>query len=132
MAEIRNRSSWDDEDMYWRSNFGTRQYASDARKDYDYYQPGYRYGFEAANRYQNRDWNEVEADLSRNWESYEYRGASTWEQMKNAVRDAWDRVTGNRPVGTRQERRTAGAGLAPAVPAVGTAADHAYRRRVPN
>ena len=99
MAEMRDR--WEDEDAYWRSNFRTRPYASDADRDYDYYAPGYRYGYEAANRYQNRSWNDVEADLSRDWSSYEHRGTSTWEQMKHAVRDAWDRVTGNRPVGTR-------------------------------
>ena len=101
MAEMRDRSSWDDEDIYWRSNYRARPYASDAGRDYDYYRPGYRYGYEAANRYQNRTWNDVEADLSRDWSSYEHRGTSTWEQMKQAVRDAWDRVTGNRPVGTR-------------------------------
>jgi hypothetical protein len=72
-----------------------------AGRDYDYYRPGYRYGYEAANRFQNRSWNDVEADLSRDWSSYEHRGTSTWEQMKHAVRDAWDRVTGNRPVGAR-------------------------------
>jgi hypothetical protein len=99
MAEIRDR--WDNEDAYWRRNFRTRPYAADAGRDYDYYQPGYRYGYEAANRYQNRNWDDVEADLSRDWSSYERRGTSTWEQMKHAVRDAWDRVTGHRPVGAR-------------------------------
>jgi hypothetical protein len=101
MAEMRDRSSWNDEDTYWRSNYRTRPYASEAGRDYEYYRPGYRYGYEAANRYQNRGWNDVEADLSRDWSSYEHRGTSTWEQIKHAVRDAWDRVTGNRPVGAR-------------------------------
>jgi hypothetical protein len=64
-------------------------------------QPGYRYGFEAANRFEDRDWNDVEPELSTGWKSYAHRGASTWEQMKDAVRDAWDRVTGNRRVGVR-------------------------------
>jgi hypothetical protein len=101
MAEMRDRSSWEDEDTYWRSNFRTRPYASDVERDYDYYRPGYRYGYEAANQYPNRTWTDVEADLSRDWSSYQHRGTSTWEQVKQAVRDAWDRVTGNRPVGAR-------------------------------
>ena len=96
-----NRSSWNDEDAYWRSNYQGRPYASSAGRDYDYYQPGYRYGYDAANRYQNRSWNDVEGDLSRDWDRYEHRGTSTWEQIKEAARDAWDRVTGNRRVGTR-------------------------------
>jgi len=39
-------------------------------------------------------WNDVERDLERDWSSYSYRGKSTWQQVKDAVRDAWDRVTG--------------------------------------
>jgi hypothetical protein len=101
VADIGNPRSWTDEDDYWRSNYRTRPYASSAGQEYDYYQPGYRYGYEAANRYRDRNWNDVESDLSRDWNKYEHRGTSTWEQMKDAVRDAWDRITGNRPVGTR-------------------------------
>ena len=101
MAEMHNQSSWADEDMYWRNNYRGRPYASSVGRDYDYYQPGYRYGYEAAHRYRDRSWNDVEADLSQDWNAYEHRGSSTWEQMKDAVRDAWDRITGNRPVGAR-------------------------------
>ena len=99
-----NRNSpaaWNDEDSYWRSNFRSRPYASSTGRDYEFFQPGYRYGYESASRYQGRNWNEVEADLSRDWNSYEYRGTSTWEQIKDAVRDGWDRVMGRHPVGTR-------------------------------
>ena len=61
---------------------------------YTHYRPGYRYGYDAASRYKDRSGGEVESDLSRSWNSYEHRGTSTWEQMKDAVRDAWERVTG--------------------------------------
>mgnify|MGYP006182844913 CR=1 FL=1 len=44
---------------------------------------------------------EVESDLRTGWSSYEHRGMSTWEQIKDAVRDGWDRVMGRHPVGTR-------------------------------
>ena len=96
-----NRIDWNEEDSYWRTNFRTRPYASSAGRDYDYYKPGYRFGYDAANRYRDRSWSEVESDLSRDWNSFEDRGQSTWEQMKDAVRDAWDRVTGKRPAHTR-------------------------------
>lgn len=100
MANPDTRLDWDAEDTYWRTNYPTRPYA-DTSRDYDYYRPGYRYGYEAANRYHDRSWNDVESDLSRSWSSYEHRGTSTWEQVKDAARDAWDRVTGKRAVGTR-------------------------------
>jgi hypothetical protein len=101
MADTHDQMAWDDEDRYWRANYRTRPYASSAGHDYDLYQPGYRYGYDAANRYQNRNWNDVESDLERDWDTYQYRGTSTWQQVKAAVRDAWDRVTGNRPAITK-------------------------------
>ena len=100
MAERSDRFDWNDEDTYWRSNYNTRPYVT-ADEDYDYYRPGYRYGYESATRYRGRQWDDVESELSRSWDSYEHRGTSTWEQMKHAVRDAWDRITGKHPVGTR-------------------------------
>ena len=44
----------------------------------------------------NSSYPEVETDLQRDSNRYEHRGQSTWEQIKSAVRDAWDRVTGSR------------------------------------
>ena len=99
MADRTNANDWDTEDTYWRTAYRTRPYAGS--NDYSYYQPGYRYGYEAASRYQGREWDDVESELQRSWDKYEHRGQSTWESMKAAVRDAWDRVTGHRQVGTR-------------------------------
>jgi hypothetical protein len=82
---------WKPEESYWRDNWSTRPYVS-ADRGFEYYQPGYRYGFESANRYRGREWNEVEGDLRTNWASYEHRGQSTWEHIKDAVRDGWNRV----------------------------------------
>jgi hypothetical protein len=84
---------WNTEESWWRDNWSSRRYASGDR-GFDYYRPGYRYGFESANRYRGREWNDVESDLRTGWNSYEHRGQSTWEDLKDAVRDAWDRVTG--------------------------------------
>jgi hypothetical protein len=83
---------WDDEELYWRQNYSSRPYASG--RSYDALSPGYRYGFDAAARYRGRKWADVEKDLERDWDKYPNRGSSTWQQMKDAVRDAWDRVTG--------------------------------------
>jgi len=102
MADFKDRLTWDDEDAYWRGNWRTRPYAASGGSDYDYYRPAYRYGVESAGRYADRDWNEVESDLRSNWNTYEHRGESTWEQMKDAVRDAWDRVTGHRSAPVRR------------------------------
>jgi hypothetical protein len=94
MQDQKKSQSWQDENAYWRSNFNSRPYTASS-PDYSNWEGGYRYGYEAANRYKGRDWADVEPELSRGWNSYEYRGSSTWEHMKAAVRDAWDRVTGH-------------------------------------
>ena len=101
MADRNDVYGWDQEDEYWNSNYRSRPYSSSSSQEYSYYRPAYRYGFDAANRYQGRKWEDVESELSTSWNSYEHRGTSTWDQMKSAVRDAWDRVTGKHSVGTR-------------------------------
>ena len=88
---------WTVEDSYWRNNYTNRPYVGSDR-NYDRWQPGYRYGWESAQRYQGKNFNEVESNLRSDWDRYEHRGNtnSTWEQIKDAVRDGWDRVTGKR------------------------------------
>jgi hypothetical protein len=100
MAERQERYRWEDEDTYWRTNYRQRPYASTGAQ-YEFYRPAYRFGYDAASRYEGRDWASVEPELSRSWDTYEHRGESTWDHMKAAVRDAWDRITGNRTVSSR-------------------------------
>ena len=85
-------STWADEDKHWRDSYGTRPYGEGI--DYNILQGGYRYGYESANRHAGKSWNDVETDLERDWDRYEHRGESNWQQVKDAVRDAWDRMTG--------------------------------------
>jgi hypothetical protein len=101
MAEDRpTRIDWSTDEPYWREHFRSRPYA-DQTRGFDYYRPGYKYSYDAANRLGRRSWDEAEPELRRGWESYEGRGESKWEQVKDSVRDAWDRITGS---DTRRER----------------------------
>ena len=87
-------NTWDQEDAWWRENYGGRPYATG--RNYEEFRPGYRYGYESGRHHMGRAWNEVEADLRTGWDKYEHRGTSTWERVKDAVRDAWYRVTGQK------------------------------------
>jgi len=82
------------EAAYWRDNFKGRPYVKDAT-GFDDYGPAYNYGVSAHARYPGRSFDDVEADLSRDWDVS--RGASNlqWDQARNATRDAWERI-GNR------------------------------------
>jgi hypothetical protein len=86
---------WTAESTYWRDNYKTRPYFR-AERDYGYYEPAYRYGWESADRYRGKSWDEVQADLEHGWEDYKLRGKLAWHEIKDAVRDAWNRTTGNR------------------------------------
>jgi hypothetical protein len=96
MAEPRTGTAldWKTEEDYWRTNYSNRPYVA-ANKDFEYWRPGYRYGYDSAMKYQGRNWNDIENDLRTGWDRYEHRGKAAWEQIKNAVRDGWNRVTGN-------------------------------------
>jgi hypothetical protein len=79
------------EDEYWRQNYKNRPYI-DQGADYEAYRPAYRYGWESYGRYQGRKFDEVEPDLSRDWETRQSGSTLGWNKAKLAVRDAWDRV----------------------------------------
>lgn len=91
------RASWETEDNYWQENFTSRPYAM-GPDYYERFRPAYRYGFESAQHHMGRDWDQAESDLERGWAAYEHGGESrsTWQEIKAAVRDAWDRVVSGR------------------------------------
>ena len=85
---------WGAEDAFWRDNYASRPYAR-ADVGYDAYRPAYQYGVQAASQYRGRQWTDVEPELQRGWEGFRGESKSTWQEIKDAVRDAWDRVTGH-------------------------------------
>ncbi len=79
------------EDAYWRDNYRSRPYAGGA--SYDDFGPAYAYGVSSYSRYPGRRFEEVESDLSRDWDSARGKSSLTWERAKNATRDAWHRLS---------------------------------------
>ncbi|HSJ12782.1 MAG TPA: hypothetical protein VK939_00110 [Longimicrobiales bacterium] len=96
MANIdrERKLDWASEENYWRENYRTRPYTDETR-GFDFYRPGYRYGYESAERLGRRPWEEAEPELRRDWDRYEGRGESTWDDIKDSVKDAWHRITGS-------------------------------------
>ncbi len=86
----------DDDDAAYRSHWNATYSSATNGSSYDEYKPAYSYGSEMARneKYRGRQWNEVESDLRTDWDSrYANGGQSTWEKMKAAVRQGWDRMT---------------------------------------
>jgi uncharacterized protein (TIGR02271 family) len=62
---------------------------------YNHWDPAYRYGYDIATdpRYRDREWATMETDARREWEQ---RHQGTWQEFKDAIRYAWDKVRGAR------------------------------------
>jgi hypothetical protein len=82
------------EDDYWREHYGQRAYV-ERGSSFDDYGPAYGFGVSSFGKYPGRSFDEVETEISDDWDTS--RGASTltWERAKHAVRDAWNRVSGS-------------------------------------
>jgi len=77
----------------FRTNY-TTNYANTGAT-WDAYSPAYQYGYQLANdpRYRDYEWNRMESDIQRGWESTH---PNTWDRFKQAIHDAWDEVRGRR------------------------------------
>ncbi len=76
---------------YWRTEYAARPYY-DRAYTYDDYAPAYAYGNDMRAQYANRVWDDsLESDLRQGWETAKAKSRLTWEQAKQAVRDAFDR-----------------------------------------
>ncbi len=88
MAESVNPTTETD---YWRTNYKTRPYVA-AGHEFEVYEPAYRYGWESRTRHVDKNFNDVEADLGREWDNYRGSSKLGWDKARNATRDAWDRL----------------------------------------
>jgi len=90
-----NVQGWDNVSSGFRQRWQSRYGTSGGR--FEDYEPGYRYGYEMASdpRYQGRNWNDVEPDLRRNYQSWGQgqgytSGEGDWDRFRDSVHDAWD------------------------------------------
>jgi uncharacterized protein (TIGR02271 family) len=82
--------NWDQYDNAFRSHY-TQRYANTGYT-YEQVQPAFFYGYTLANdqRYRDYDWNRLEPEARRQWETEHHD--SPWESFKDAVRDSWQSV----------------------------------------
>jgi hypothetical protein len=79
----------------FREDF-TSMYGQTGRP-YTDYEPAYRYGYTLATdpRYRDREWDVIEPEAQRSWSEH----GGKWEEFKEAVRRARDRVRGRQSAG---------------------------------
>jgi uncharacterized protein (TIGR02271 family) len=81
----------EEEVKYWEKEYPNRPYYTD-ELEFDEVRPAYRYGVEAANKYQGKSWTEVQGRLSRNWPKSRGKSRLTWSKIRGPVQDAYDRT----------------------------------------
>jgi len=79
------------EDTYWRDNFRDRPYV-DADAGFDDYGPAYGYGVLAVAQYPDRPFDELEDELSNQWQGNRGSSRLEWERARPASREAWERA----------------------------------------
>lgn len=77
-------------DNYWRDNYRDRPYVQEGAT-YDEYGPAYRYGVQARAEHPDQQFEDVEQDLQRDWETRRGSSNLSWPEARDACRDAWDR-----------------------------------------
>ena len=104
-ASSGERRSFDDARDTFRQNFTQRHGSSGAR--WDDAEPAYRYGYDLGGdeRYQGREWNEVESDARTGYSTWARQQGHThdegnWDRARDYARDAFE----NRRLELREER----------------------------
>jgi uncharacterized protein YcfJ len=77
------------EDAYWRSTHTSQPYYS-SDYSYDDFAPAYRAGYEGRVKYDGRKFDDIETDLEADYKRY--NGRLDWVDVRDATRNAWDRV----------------------------------------
>lgn len=80
------------ERAYWSENFSERDYVEPG-SSFDDYGPAYGYGVEARGLYPERDFDDVEPEMSRDWAAHRGASSLSWERARHASRDAWNRIS---------------------------------------
>jgi len=78
------------EHEYWRGEFSRRPYIAQGAS-YERYAPAYQYGWESYTRHgaNKRDFDAIEPELRREWESRSDHENLSWSDARAASRDAW-------------------------------------------
>ena len=82
---------WEDAAPRFRTHWQQRYGSTGGR--FEECEPAYRYGFEMRNdpRYRGRRWEEVEADLQKDWA--QRQPGMSWDKIRAYVREAWTDLT---------------------------------------
>jgi hypothetical protein len=80
------------EELYWREHFAAEPYY-DPNFAFEDYLPAWRAGWEGRAKYAGRTFAEAERELKADFHWSRGESRLLWDQARDAVRAAWDRVS---------------------------------------
>jgi uncharacterized protein YcfJ len=63
-----------------------------AGREWNDYQPAYKYGYDTYSQYRGQRFEDVEPQLERDWNSTKANSRLGWNEAKGAVRDGWHHI----------------------------------------
>lgn len=76
---------------HFEQNYRAAPYYS-AGREWNDYQPAYRYGYDTYGEYRGQRFEDVEDRLERNWDTAKADSRLAWAEAKDAVRDGWHHI----------------------------------------
>ena len=63
-----------------------------AGREWNDYEPAYKYGYDTYGQYRGQRFEDVEDSLERNWDATKANSRLEWNEAKGAVRDGWHHI----------------------------------------
>lgn len=88
IAEAVNPTEYTD---HFKSQYTATPYYT-AGREWNDYEPAYKYGYDTYGQYRGQRFEEVEGNLERDWNSVKADSRLEWNEAKQAVRDGWHHI----------------------------------------
>ena len=88
IAEAVNPTEYED---HFKKNYTTTSYY-DSSRDWNDYEPAYKYGYQTYGTYRGRGFDSVEPELERNRDSTRGNSRLAWCEARGALRDGWHHI----------------------------------------
>ena len=88
IAEAVNPTAYND---HWKGSYKDASYYN-ASRDWNDYEPAYKYGYDTYSQYRGQRFDDVESDLERGWDTTKANSRLAWSEARGAVKDGWHHI----------------------------------------
>lgn len=88
IAEAVNPTAYND---HFKKTYTTTDYYNSSR-DWNDYEPAYRYSYDTYGNYRGKTFDSVEPELRSGWEASKANSRLAWDDARGAVRDGWHHI----------------------------------------